>query len=51
MKQQATEEVWQKYIKDEQIRRRLEEYMTDGVSPRFADTYWYYFDIFNLGGN
>ena len=51
MKQQATEEEWQKYIKDEQIRRRLEEYMTEGVSPRFADTYWYYFDIFNLGGN
>ena len=51
MKQEATEEEWQKYIKDEQIRRRLEEYMTEGVSPRFADTYWYYFDIFNLGGN
>ena len=48
--QKATEEEWQKYIKDEQIRSQLREYMTDRANPRFAYTYWYYFDFFNLEG-
>ncbi|MBR5686902.1 MAG: hypothetical protein IKX36_02970 [Prevotella sp.] len=48
MKQQATEEEWQKYIKDEQVKNRLKEYMTDRSNTRFADTYWFYFDFFNL---
>jgi len=30
---------------------RLKEYMAGKPSPRFADTYWFYFDVFNLGGN
>ena len=51
MKQQATEEEWHKYIKDEKILSRLEEYKAGGTSPRFADTYWFYFDVFNLEGN
>ena len=51
MKQQATEEEWHKYIKDEQVKSRLEEYKAQGVSPRFADTYWFYFDVFNLENN
>ena len=51
MKQQATEEEWHKYIKDEQVKNRLEEYKAQGVSPRFADTYWFYFDVFNLENN
>ena len=48
MKQKATEEDWQKYIKDKQVRSRLEEYISEGSNPRFADTYWFYFDIFNI---
>ena len=51
MKQQASEEEWQKYIKDQQVRNRLKEYMTESRSPRFADTYWFYFDVFNLESN
>ena len=51
MKQQASEEEWQKYIKDQQVRSRLKEYMAESRSPRFADTYWFYFDVFNLEGN
>lgn len=51
MKQQASEEEWHKYIKDEQVLSRLEEYKAGGISPRFADTYWFYFDVFNLEGN
>ena len=49
--QEASEEEWQKYIKDQQIRSNLREYMTDRANPRFVDTYWYYFDFFNLEGN
>lgn len=48
---EATEEEWQKYIKDEQIRSQLKEYMADRGNPRFTNTYWYYFDFFNLEGN
>ena len=48
MKQQASEEEWQKYIKDPQTRNRLKDYMAESRSPRFADTYWFYFDVFNL---
>jgi hypothetical protein len=48
MKEKAPEEEWQKYIKDEQVRSRLKEYMAEGANPRFGDTYWYYFDIFKL---
>lgn len=48
MKQKATEEEWQKYIKDKQVRNRMEEYIREGANPRFADTYWFYFDIFNI---
>ena len=51
MKQQASEEEWQKYIKDQQVRSRLKDYMAESRSPRFADTYWFYFDVFNLEGN
>jgi hypothetical protein len=51
MKNEATEEEWQKYIKDVQVMSRLKEYMAGKPSPRFADTYWFYFDVFNLGGN
>ncbi len=51
MKQQASEEEWQKYIKDQQVRSRLKEYMAESRSPRFADTYWFYFDVFNLESN
>jgi hypothetical protein len=51
MKQQASEEEWQKYIKDQQIRNRLKEYMAESRSMRFADTYWFYFDVFNLESN
>ncbi len=47
----ATESEWHKYIKDEQIRSRLKNYMVDRVNPAFEDTYWYYFDFFNLIGN
>lgn len=48
MNQKATAEEWKKYIKDEQVTNRLQEYMAEKGSPRFADTYWYYFDMFNL---
>jgi hypothetical protein len=51
MKQQASEEEWQKYIKDQQVRNRLKEYMAESRSMRFADTYWFYFDVFNLENN
>ena len=51
MKQQASEEEWHKYIKDKQVLSRLEEYKAEGVSPSFADTYWFYFDVFNLENN
>lgn len=51
MKNNASQEEWQKYIKDEQVKSRLKEYMAEKASPRFADTYWFYFDVFNLGGN
>lgn len=47
----TSEEEWQKYIRDEKILNRLEEYKVEKASPRFADTYWYYFDVFNLGAN
>ena len=47
----ATESEWHKYIKDEQIRSRLKNYMVDRANPAFEDTYWYYFDIFNLNSN
>lgn len=49
--QEASEEDWQKYIKDQQIRSNLRDYMADRANPRFTDTYWYYFDFFNLEGN
>lgn len=48
MKNNASQEEWQKYIKDEQVMGRLKEYMAEKGSPRFADTYWFYFDVFNL---
>ena len=51
MKQKASEEEWQKYIKDKQVKSRLKEYMAENASPRFADTYWFYFDVFNLENN
>jgi len=44
----ATQEEWQKYIPDEQVMQRLEEYVNDKGNPRFADTYWYYFDTYNF---
>ena len=44
----TSEEEWQKYIQDEQILKRLEEYMADKGNPRFADTYWYYYDVYNF---
>ena len=47
----ATENEWHKYIKDEQVRSRLKDYMVDRANPAFEDTYWYYFDFFNLNGN
>ena len=49
--QEATEEEWQKYIQDPQIRSDLREYMVNRANPRFTNTYWYYFDFFNLEGN
>ena len=49
--QQTSEEEWQKYIKDQQVRNRLKEYMAESRSMRFADTYWFYFDVFNLENN
>ena len=51
MKNNAGQEDWQKYIKDDQVKDRLKEYMAEKGSPRFADTYWFYFDVFNLGGH
>lgn len=45
---QATEDEWRKYIKDDKIIDRLEEYLADKDNPRFADTYWHYFDTFNF---
>lgn len=51
MNNQAPEEEWQRYVQDEQILSRLKEYTTERANPRFADTYWYYFDVFNLEGN
>ena len=45
---QATEEEWQKYVKDEEILKRLDEYIEDKTNPRFADTYWYYYDMLNF---
>jgi hypothetical protein len=51
MKNNAGQEEWQKYIKDDQVKDRLKEYMAEKGSPRFADTYWFYFDVFNLGGH
>ena len=45
---QATEEEWRRYIQDEQILDRLEEYVADKGNPQFADTYWHYFDTFNF---
>ena len=47
----APEKEWKKYIRDEQIRSRMEEYVAERMNPRFDDTYWYYFDCFNLNGN
>ena len=44
----ATQEEWQKYIPDEQVMQRLEAYVNDKANPRFADTYWYYFDTYNF---
>ena len=48
MSHRATQEEWQKYIKDEQVLRRLDDYIAEKGSPRFADTYWYYFDVYNF---
>lgn len=45
---QATEDEWRKYIKDDKIIDRLEEYLDNKDNPRFADTYWHYFDTFNF---
>lgn len=44
----ATEEEWRHYIQDEQVMERLEAYLADKTNPRFADTYWHYFDTFNF---
>lgn len=44
---QAPEEVWQQYITDQKIVDRLDEYLTEGPAPKFADTYWYYYDVQN----
>ncbi len=44
--QKSPEEEWQKYIEDQQVRSDLKEYMADRANPRFANTYWYYFDYF-----
>lgn len=51
MKNNAGQEEWQKYIKDDQVKDRLKEYMAEKGSARFADTYWFYFDVFNLGSH
>ena len=45
---QATEEEWAYYIRDEKVTERLNDYLSDKGSPRFADTYWYYFDTFKF---
>lgn len=45
MSHQAPEEEWQIYIEDQKIVDRLNEYLTEGPSPKFADTYWYYYDV------
>ena len=47
----AAESEWSKYIKDKQIRSRIMNYMENRTDPAFEDTYWYYFDFFNLNGN
>lgn len=44
----ATEEEWQWYIKDQEVVDRLQEYIADSGNPRFADTYWHYYDTFNF---
>ena len=49
--QEASEEEWQKYIQDQQIRSDLKDYMANRANPRFTNTYWYYFDFFNLESN
>lgn len=44
----APEEEWYKYIKDQEVVDRLDEYMKDSTNPKFADTYWYFFDNLNF---
>ena len=40
----AAEEEWKKYIHDQELLQRFQDYNQHRGDTRFSDTYWYYFD-------